>query len=324
MVRVTVSETYDLSTKTGKMSMIGIHTPSTAILRKSYPGLMVNSKFVKFVKADVRLACASSLPADPLQIGVESGDIAPQDMFNPILYKAVSNQAMNTFENRMHGMDTDNTDIIRGQSLAKTDKITTATDDYDIYYSLLGNRKGWKVAHPQRGLTMASLRPLVYEKYYNVGDSPNSTTSDSYYDIGLNDAGTDYGKEVGNVLAMRGKPHRLPAIPTAVLNASGVATYETDFGMYETSGARDMNVYVGLILLPPSRLMKWYYRLVIRWTIDFMGIRPINEVQNFSAMASNSPYFYGSDYFPISAKKEDLLGMVDVHDAEAEKVMEGA
>ncbi|ADB24814.1 ORF9 [Chimpanzee stool associated circular ssDNA virus] len=87
---VKVSETYDLSTQTDKMGFVGIHTPEGKLVYNMWSGLFKNFRKFRYASCDVTMACASMLPADPLQIGVEAGDIAPQDMFNPILYKAVS------------------------------------------------------------------------------------------------------------------------------------------------------------------------------------------------------------------------------------------
>ena len=69
MVFVKVSETYDLSTKIGKMGIVGIHTPDSDLITRHYGGFVQNMKFAKFVQCDVAMACASMLPADPLRLG---------------------------------------------------------------------------------------------------------------------------------------------------------------------------------------------------------------------------------------------------------------
>lgn len=335
MVTVTVSETYDLSTKKDRMSIIGIHTPSMEIIRKSFPGLLVNSRMMKLLYCDVRLACASVLPADPQQIGVEAGDIAPQDMFNPILYKAVSNQGMNVFENRMHGLaragDPDQT---HGQSLDKSDVVfgDGASDDFDIYYSLLANHQGFKVAHPQRGLVMSHLRPFVYEKLYNMGDAGShdmndlsGVVNDTTYGIAIeNSKDIDYGKALVPVQAFRGRPRPMPAFSTMVMNS---VTQNNDVGLgggtkYQNT-QNPIQCYCGMILMPPSKLNVFYYRLVIRWHIAFFGIRPINDIVTPGTMRTNASVFYGSDYFPLSKNAENDQGMVDVRDGNITKIMEG-
>ena len=65
MVQVRISETYDLSTKVGKMGIVGIHTPTGGLIDKMWSGLVLQTDRFRFVKCDVAMACASMLPADP-------------------------------------------------------------------------------------------------------------------------------------------------------------------------------------------------------------------------------------------------------------------
>lgn len=332
MVRISVSETYDLSTKVNKMSLIGIHTPRMEIVKRSYGGLLSQAKMYRFHHCDVRLACASVLPADPLQVGVDAGDIAPQDMFNPIMYKAVSNQGMNQLELRMHGIahDPNNSDRFIGQSIDKTDNVVGSTDNFNVYYTLLSNRKGWKVAHPQRGLSMKNLRPYVYERLYNEGDAPNTQDFSTvvYSDDGTGIVPTqDTLVAGGGIRSIRGRPRPMPFLPVSTVLPSNVSA--------DTSGAydsvefdqlpdnKDMNIYCGLILMPPAKLNKFYYRLVVRWYIDLVGIRPYSEIQDLANMATQVSSFYGTDY-TIAQNSKDALGMVDVKDTDIEKIMEGS
>ena len=44
MVTVRISETYDLSTKVGKMGIVGIHTPTGSLIDKLWPGLVLQYK----------------------------------------------------------------------------------------------------------------------------------------------------------------------------------------------------------------------------------------------------------------------------------------
>lgn len=332
MVRISVSETYDLSTKVNKMSLIGIKTPRMEILKRAYGGLLSQYKMYRFHHCDVKIACASVLPADPLQVGVEAGDIAPQDMFNPILYKAVSNQGMNALELRMHGIvqDANNANKFIGQSIDKTDNVVGSFDNFAVYYSLLANRKGWKVAHPQRGLSMHNLRPYVYERLYNEGDMP-AVNIENPRVIGTN---TSTGNiEVKNdstsagLMSLRGRPHPMPYLPVSTILPANVSADNS--GAYDSveldqlPDSKDMNIYCGLVLMPPAKLNKFYYRLVVRWYIDLKGLRPYNEISSFGSQVSHVSTFYGTDY-SISSKDSEKMGMVDVKDADIEKIMEGA
>lgn len=51
------------------------------------------------------------------------------------------------------------------------ENVTYFDDEFNIYYSILSNTRGWKVAHPQAGLSMRKLRPLVFEKWYSEGSN---------------------------------------------------------------------------------------------------------------------------------------------------------
>ena len=104
MVVVKVRETYDLHTTQNKMTVIAIHTPKPDIIKRNYPGLLMQCKMYRPVSADVRVACASVLHLDPLGVGTSPGDVAPEDVFNPILYKAMSNKGMSQLEARINGM----------------------------------------------------------------------------------------------------------------------------------------------------------------------------------------------------------------------------
>ncbi|QTZ20014.1 capsid protein [Porprismacovirus canid8] len=181
MVSVKVSETYDLSTKVNKMGIVGIHTPVGTLVERMWSGLVRQYGKFRFKSCDVAMACASMLPADPLQVGVEAGSIAPQDMFNPILYKAVSNDTMDTFLQYIQGkgftttVSSTGTNVNRGSIIGVNDETftdvdgTTAVDQFSMYYGLLSDPRGWRKAMPQEGLVMSNLKPLVYNVVNSYG-----------------------------------------------------------------------------------------------------------------------------------------------------------
>nr|QBP37177.1 capsid protein [Porcine associated smacovirus] len=345
MVTVTVSETYDLSTKPNKMSLIGIHTPPLAFVRKLWPGLFLNFKQVKFESCDISLACASVLPADPSQIGVEAGAIAPVDMLNPILYKAVSNEAMSTLEARLAGMyPTSEEATVKGQSIVATRENATALEDeFPVYYGLLSNRDGWRVAMPQQGLSMTGLRPLVFEQLYNNGTMTglNPATDGENYPA-LRQAGTSFSLRAYSV---RGNARPMPAINTTTIPTgtlpTGVVAPGVDAGniapsenigpmawVAQTATPSVPPIYVGCIVMPPSKLQTLYYRMVVRWHVSFSGLRPISEITDWPAgLGAVAGYTYFSDYVfgskVSSAKVVNDTAMVSTADASVEKIMEG-
>lgn len=229
---VKVSETYDLSTKVGKMGFVGIHTPDGKLVFQHYSGLFSNFKKFRYVSCDVAMACASLLPADPLQIGVEAGDIAPQDMFNPILYKAVSNDSMSNLLNRLYAGTINGTNVLGKNSVIAENNPefyvpgaegSIEVDQFDMYYSLLSDTSGWKKAMPQAGLQMRGLKPLTWSVVRTLGQpSIAGSLGDEANRLYYLDAGTTTKapsttnfNPIGAF--MRGPTHAMPASDTYVL-----------------------------------------------------------------------------------------------------------
>lgn len=345
MVFVTVSETYDLSTKAGKMTLIGIHTPDKKIIQKTYPGLCMNSKFCRIVKQDVTLACASMLPASVGDVGLGVDDIAPQDLFNPILYKAVSNESMSTLEARLAGLGyiTPGTfaTVEGNQAVASEDAVTGLSDEFNVYYSLLSNRDGFRTANPQQGLQMKNLVPLVFEKWYNTGVNgviaPNSAYDDSIPVIAQDPQTKLPLLTTYKTRGMRGKAHPMPKFNTTYItsefgNQSSITQGKAQWnGMgngVPTNCQIEMPdippVYTACIVMPPSKRHLLYYRMVVRTTLEFTEVRPIQEITSFSQMDAFASEVYHSDYNEQSASMTAKLGMVDAENAELTKIMEGA
>ena len=338
---VKVSETYDLSTKVGKMGMLGIHTPDGRLVYNMWKGFYQNYRKMRFVSCDVALACASMLPADPLQVGVEAGDIAPQDMFNPILYKAVSNDSMTLLLNRIYaGAHREgNTDWV-GKNSVTDDNDTTfvydstrEVDQFAIYYGLLSDTSGWKKAMPQAGLSMSRLRPITWSLLASQGQpgvcgglsnlvafpSDGSTAGSSGNVV------TSKTRELGRFL--RGPACVMPAIDTMVMTSDGSCV---NFSSVQTNlpsthaDLPEVNVtdlqlcpdsastvvlpnidvpdcFVAAIILPPAKLSRLYYRLKVTWTVEFFGPRPLTDLTNWYGLALQGTQSYGSDYLDQAA-----------------------
>lgn len=320
------------------MSLIGIHTPTKDIIQKTYPGLCMNSKYCRIVKQDVVLACASMMPFSADIVGTGADDISPEDAFNPILYKAVSNESMSTIEARLAGLGTFNASAKGPSVTASNEDVTLMSDEFNVYYSLLSNRDGFRTANPQQGLQMKGLVPLVFEKYYNYGINKSAAKLnglDSIPMIADNSQHTALTIGTTNVLEMRGKAHPMPRFNTTyITSATGAYTS----GQNDQNGMGDgkpynaqvempnlMPVYTALIIVPPKRLHSLYYRLVVRTTLEFTEVRPIQEIASFASLDSDyATLVYHSDYADQSSKMTSTAGMVDAKDADITKIMEGA
>ena len=346
MVVVRVSETYDLSTKIGKMGLVGIHTPTGDLISRMWPGLILQHKKFRFVECDVAMACASMLPADPLQIGVEAGAIAPQDMFNPILYKAVSNESMNQFQawlnivNQTAGLtgafNQGSVVDVNDPSFVGEDG-TAELDQFSMYYALLADSDGWRKAMPQAGLEMRGLYPLVFQVVSQFGSGPENSSSDADANISVPSltVGADDHSPTSKVTAatssvtnrtMRGPSMRMPAIDTTYFVSMSMT--DTDIAPaginVDTSLDKVPPAYVGMIVLPPAKLNQLYYRLKVTWTIEFTGLRSSVDVSNWVNLERIGKLAYGTDYVSQSASMSAKTGMVDTAGSSITKIMEGS
>lgn len=319
MVFVKVRETYDLHTTKDKMTVIGIHTPKPDIIKANYPGLLMQCRAYRPVSADVRVACASVLPLDPQGVGLSEGDVAPEDVFNPILYKAMSNKGMSQLEARINMMRTGmyTVDVDGKTAVVDVDSVTSTADEFPIYYGLLSETSSWKHANPQSGLAMNKLKPLVYEMVYNVGDTIGGAfeAQDQAF-AGPADNGVLLTCPPQRIL---GKAKHMPFINCTAYSYTDAKTP----GNYSPAGFSDsitpanceinvpyLHVFVGCIIVPPSRLHEMFYRMVVEWTIEFTSIRPISEITNWGYLANQGTNTHYQNY-SYEATKEVLTGDSD-------------
>lgn len=330
MVSVTISETFDLRTKVGKMTLIGIHTPSKNLIQKTYPGLVMNSRFCRIKSIDVVLSAVSQLAVSPDQVGADVSQIAPEDMLNPILYTAVSNDSMTALQARLYGL-IGSSDEVGDMVKYSPGHVTDFADEFNIYYGLLQNRSGFKIAHPQSGLSMKGLKPLVYDRYYNFGINTTLANPDSVPDY----AGESLALGSRAVQSMRGRAHPMPRFNTTYITAgSSGNTAQNNVLMHNGMGDGDpkntqvsmpeiLPVYCGMIVMPPSRRTLMYYRMRVTCHLEFTDIRPIQDIINFYGLDQYGQVVYHSDYVEQSSKMSSTTDLVDAENADIEKIMEG-
>lgn len=329
MVFVKVRETYDLHTLQNKMSVIGIHTPKAQIIKRNYPGLLMQCKAYRPVSCDVKLACASMLPLDPQGVGLTEGDVAPEDVFNPLLYKAVSNFSMSQIEAFINRANTSSW-VTRGDSVDSTNDGLTL-NDFNIYYGLLADTHGWRHASPQAGLEMRNLKPRVHELVYNVGDNGADADGVPFANPYVT---LPNGDNVNfDIQSFRGDSKPMPwlnctavepIVTGGVVNkAPGFDNNSTDLvpNNYETSVPAP-KIYCGMIIVPPSRLHQLFYRLVCEWTLEFSQIRQLSEITSYQGLAWIGSAQHVQDYSFNSKMLTDSTDLVDVtEDSGIRKVM---
>lgn len=329
MVFVKVRETYDLHTLKGKMSVIGIHTPSANIIKRNYPGLLMQCKAYRPVSCDVRLACASVLPLDPQGVGTTADDVAPEDVFNPILYKALSNFGMSQIDAYINSAGYD----IVGNTLDASNTGIDATDDFDLYYGLLSQTHEWKHANPQQGLAMSNLVPLVYETYQSIGDNAGNGADNPHLALAGDD--TISTGQVGNIAVQtfRGRAHPLPMLNCTAFEALNGVPRQDYPGFVNSNVPKNAQanvpapkIYCAAILVPPSRLHQLFFRMVCEWTIEFSQIRPLGDITTWAGLKvlGQTSHFMSYDYSNESKETvlKDYTDLVDTtQDSGIKKVM---
>lgn len=323
MVFVKVRETYDLATVRNKMTVIGVHTPRPDIIKRNFPGLLMQCKAYRPYSCDIRMACASVLPSDPLGVGLAEGDVAPEDLFNPILYKTMTNVGMSQLEARIQslvqnyvpGSTLGDGDVVGQTANIEVDDTTSLSDEFPVYYGLLSNAHGWKHANPQAGLSMSNIVPLVHEIVYNIGDNYEAGSPAGSPFVSPSDDGT--GNVTVPVTAIRGGSKRMPFINTTSYDGTSIVSPGFPYtdqvpipGNAETT-VPFLNVLVASIIIPPSRLHQLFYRMVVEWTLEFTSIRPLSEVVGLVSglsLLGNTSHFQNYDY---SATKKAITGTDD-------------
>lgn len=326
MVTVKVTETYDMKTTIGKIGILGVHTPDVTLVKRLYPGLLKSHKYIRFVKCDVVGACASVLPADPLQVGVTAGDVAPEDMFNPILYKAVTNESFDTLVSRVMraGADVSGVgslawDIPDGSNL-------TEPTMFKIYYSLLAENGEFRKAMPQSGFMIRNLVPICHTLISNYGNlhpinnvAVETVDSDVSYvpdlttvDTAMNTLQGESQYEAGVVF--RGKPVRMPKLPIHYGVEDATTIPEPDL----------VKTMVACLIVPPAKLHEFYYRVRITWTIRFEGVCSTNYAGNAVAMynAGSSAYAQNFTYSSSKESLENVASSIDSTNVDINKIME--
>lgn len=330
VVTMTMQETYDLQTTVGKMGLIAIHTPTYNSIHKLYSGLLLNHKYFHLDRCDFAVACASVQPADPLQVGTEAGSIAPQDLFNPLLYTACSTDSYNTIVSRALGLNSTplngNSGTISDSGMAGSQAFSNAVNSEQVYYSLLGE-SGWRKAMPQAGFTMSGLKPLVYtmvNTFGNAGQMSNSADGVGFnaaQSIGADGTFTNNNPVAGTMF--RGESRPMPRLPTTIGPISSGGTVSDYYYIQNTLRTTIPKTMVALIIVPPAKQHILYYRLRVVWTVSFIEPASVTERLTPGYMANIGTASYGSNIVSSSAKDLDNKeNFVDTQDVDMNLIMQ--
>ena len=328
MVTVKITEMYDMSTAYEKLGLIGIHTPTVAQVYRRWHGLAENHRFVRLVKCNVRIACASMLPADPLQIGTDVGKVAPQDIMNPILYKGVTNESWDSVLGRLYASSgaTINANSVKAYPNNAFSSLT-ADENERLYYTLLSSPE-WKKTMPQQGLTVSGLKPLCYPILNQFGQG--EVGSDSFGAVGSGVvASTPAGNATAvnnptsgtaypdNVRFFRGRARPLPRFPTCLNVTIGAGTNvvgdTVTLGLGSTRPVGWPRTYCLAVVMPPAKITKFYYRMIIDWYVEFTGMCTTLSRASAGEQSVDSQYNYirTYDFVPPDAKLDDVVTGTD-------------
>lgn len=329
MVTVKITETYDLKTTQNKLGLIGVHTPRMTLIQRLYPGLISNYKFIRFKKCDIAGASASSLPVDPLQVSYNAGSVAPEDMFNPILMKAVTNESFETLLNYIYTHQESYT----GQSVDISESISG--DVFKKYYALLAEHGGkFRKSLPQMGFSMRGLVPMAHMVVSPYGEMVNvdvhSYTSsdaaavtkslqDNLADMPVANSGlTQNTANVPLNYLYRGRTIKMPRLPIRV---SMVTSGQTQ-GLTTLNSLVSCKTYVALLVVPPAKLSEFYYRMRVTWTVEFSELITANEYATGPNMETTGDTSYKKLYPDPAVELENTTDSVDTTDVSIEKIME--
>lgn len=300
-INLTIHETYDLNTKVDKITLLAIRTPSFDTVSR-YVSPKCWSK-IKFNRASFRLACASQLPVDPLGVGYEAGQISPQELINPILFKTVTGDSLGPILDVIYGPNAthDNGDSIKDLEVSKVVTFHTdghddlATDPMAMYYTLLGDTS-FRQSHPQVGISAGNIIPLVREVYttmplasspeLEVGIEGSYVTNNKYY--------------VGDFVPGEGKVMANPGTYGNV-NASGrmISGRTVPMPAIDTMPGSKFNTgepvswpmsYCAICIMPPSVQRSLYYRCIVSWNITLSGFVPSYQQDAYFGTKSDHMY----------------------------------
>lgn len=309
------TEVYDINTKLHSMTMLGIHTPQASALKKMFKGHFINYKRYKVVACDIKIACASTLPLNAEQVGLESGEVDPRDVMNPMLFKACTGENLNALLNQIYNASQEESDELTSAIGSVSEHINENVPSMRAYYQMLSDPT-WRKAHPQAGLVVRNLKPFVHKvattkpfkwtgaqdtvngtvnpgiaggnaagsetKAYGFGSPSGVEMTNAYNSTGTFDA-TDASYFVSNGIAP------MPWLDTAVPQTVNTLVVQGETaGMVQKQANWLINsvprVYCGCLLMPPGVTTKFYMRMLIDWKIAFKEWRPAYEIGNIGTL----------------------------------------
>lgn len=266
-------EVYDLGTKDGKMTIIGLHTPTGGKPRAMLDGFFKQFRKFCYKGMSVTMIPAAQLPADPLAVGYEAGElqIDPRELVNPILFHGTHGDSLNMaldqcFKNTGLAHTTPSSNIVEADMAEGYNQ--------DAYYAALSDPT-FKKFGIQQGVRLKGLHPLVHPLVLTSSMLPNA---DKITSGDITPGGSGVIPWAQNVVwngsvDSEGNPNLNTLSPvnmfTSGVRKLGWLPTRTFYKSNHTGEELDGNVtylpklFMGVLILPPSYRVEQYFRMVI-------------------------------------------------------------
>lgn len=322
--RASYQEVYDLGTRQGKVSVVGIHTPTGSLPRVMLNGFFGQFRKFRYTGCKVTLVPASTLPADPLQVSFEAGEntVDMRDMLNPILFHGTHGD---TLAGALNIIFKDQAHTYSGES-ATDDEVTFTLDPNleHTYYSALTDRT-WKKYPVQSTAQLPSMRPLVWKtatnhpivptvhKQYGEAGSDGETIGRVFVpELTMTEYGTDDAYH--NMHFMSTGVTSLGWLPTNQFFPVGGSSPNINTGTPTTLP----KVFMGILMFPPSYLQELYFRMVITHYFEFRDFMGASFRGGVGSDAYNKWFTSGVSGQAVDAETGDPVDMsLDLSDSDA-------
>nr|WCR62200.1 MAG: capsid protein [Smacoviridae sp.] len=148
-------EIYDLGTRAGQTTILGIHTPDDGNVYNMLSGFFDQFRKYRYKGCSVTMVPAAQLPADPLQVSFEAGALTcdPRDLLNPILFHGCHGEELNEILDNIYYKGSNSTGSVH-------ELPTNTAVAESSYYAALSDPSFRKFGIQQGA--KVSLKPMVH------------------------------------------------------------------------------------------------------------------------------------------------------------------
>ena len=307
--KATYTEVYDFGTKAGQVTVVGIHTPTGHMPNQMLGGFFTQFRKFKYAGCKVTIVPAAQLPADPLQVSYEAGEITidPRDMLNPVMFHGCYGDSLNAALNVAYtntksypdvGFQTDST-VSVDQPFGSGNVWIDGAED--AYYAALSD-PSWRKYGIQQGMRLPFMSPRVWNTATNMPILPaddGGVGSMGSYDIMLKisnqlkaagQAGLDadeihdgmfFNPAMEFITGIEDANNKLTASPqwmsAGTKKLGWLPTYmpqqvdaNANVALISTFKRVELpKIFMGVLILPPSYKQELYFRMSIQHYFEF-------------------------------------------------------